>query len=240
MCGRYTLFAPKEDVEERFDARFEGPYERRYNAAPSQELHVVRDVTPGRITTAEWGLQPAWADTRSDAGFIDARAETALEKRSFAPSMAGAASADGESLAGRCLVPADGFYEWAEADDGRQPYRLRRPDDQLFGMAGLWTTWRPTERQAGLGEFDADPADVPVVETVTILTTEPNDVAARVHDRMPVILDRKKEGRWLEADAEGAATLLDPYDGAMGLYPVSHDVNDPANDLPGVVQPLEG
>lgn len=240
MCGRFSLFAPKEEIEERFDASFAGPYERRYNAAPSQDLFVIRDVTPATITTAEWGLQPAWADARSDAGFINARAETVADKRSFAPSVAGADAETGTATTGRCLVPADGFYEWADTGEGSHPYRLRRPDDRLFAMAGLWTRWRPSQRQAGLTEFEGDAEEPREIETFAIVTTEPNDVAEQVHDRMPVMLERGEEDRWLEADQSDATDLLDPYTGQMELYEVSRDVNDPANDTPAVVAPIEG
>jgi len=284
MCGRFSLFAPREDVEDRFDATFKGPYEPRYNAAPGQSLHVIRDVAPGQITTAEWGLQPAWAEQRSDGGFINARAETVAEKRSFRPSIEGPTTPDGGGnstgsdserdagqsvpAAGRCLVPADGFYEWAE-DEGRQPYRIERPDRELFAMAGLWTRWTPARRQTGLAEFgqgdtaefaqrgdvefaqrgDVEGQDTPteetepsatVIETFAIITTAPNEVARRVHDRMPVVLAPEEESTWLGADPASATDLLDPYERPLELFAISSDVNDPSNDHPGVLTPLEG
>lgn len=243
MCGRFSLFFPLNVVEERFDARFEAPYERRYNAAPSQSLPVIRDVDPDSIVNAEWGLQPAWAATRVEAGFVNARAETATEKRSFSAALAGIDSSTGEGAgaAGRCLVPADGFYEWTAADDGRQPYRSRRPDGELFAMAGLWTRWRPERRQSSLPEFGGGSAtDDATVETFAILTTTANQAVAAVHDRMPVVLSPDEEESWLTADGNGARTLLEPYDGAMEVYAVSDAVNDPANDDPSVVEPTSG
>lgn len=145
MCGRYSLFAPRENIETRFDAEFSFEYEPRYNAAPSQDLPVITSESPGAIQRMEWGLIPSWADNRTDHGHINARAETLAEKRSFAEAY--------ESR--RCLVPADGFYEWVETSEGKQPYRVALPEDELFAMAGLYERWEPPQRQTGLGEFGA-------------------------------------------------------------------------------------
>jgi len=188
------------------------------------------------------GPQPAWAETRDHAGLINARAETAVEKRSFAAAMAGAGGAD-DPATGRCLVPADGFYEWADTDGHRQPYRLRLPDGNLFAMAGLWTRWSPDRRQSGLAEFDDEAGserDGGAVETFAIVTTEPNDVARQVHDRMPVVLAPEEEATWLRGDIERARDLCSPYEGAMEVSAVSEAVNAPANDRPSVVGPLGG
>jgi len=116
---------------------------------------------------------------------------------------------------------------------------LRRPEDAPFAMAGLWARWRPSARQAGLGDFEGETERPRPVETFAIITTGPNDVAAAVHDRMPVILAAAEEGQWLDADPKGAADLPDPVDGEMELYPVSRDLNNPANDRPSVVEPVE-
>lgn len=231
MCGRYSLFAPVPDVEERFGATFDFAFEPRYNAAPSQSLPVVTSEADDTIQAMEWGLVPSWADDRSDHGYINARAETLSEKRSFADAY--------ESR--RCLVPADGFYEWVSEDGGKQPYRVCLPDDDLFAMAGLYERWEPPQRQTGLGEFgsgDGGGQDE-VVETFTIVTTEPNAAVADLHHRMAVILAPDEEAQWLHGDADEASDLLDPYDGAMRTYPISTAVNSPANDSPEIIDEVE-
>jgi len=232
MCGRYSLFAPPTDIEARFDATFAFDFEARYNAAPSQSLPVVTDADPDTIQRMEWGLVPSFAERRSDYGYINARAETLTEKRSFADAY--------ESR--RCLVPADGMYEWVTEDGGKQPYRVALPDDDLFAMAGLYERWEPPQRQTGLGEFgtgEDDGGQDEVVETFTIVTTEPNDTVADLHHRMAVILDPAAESEWLSGDTETAAELLAPYDGPMRSYPVSTAVNSPSNDSPELIEAVE-
>ena len=229
MCGRYSLFTPPGEIEARFDAAFDFDFSPRYNAAPSQSLPVITDADPDTIQRMEWGLVPSWADNKSEHGHINARAETLREKRSFAEAY--------ESR--RCLVPSDGMYEWVSENGGKQPYRVSLPDDDLFAMAGLYERWEPPQRQMGLGEFgssdDAGGQDE-VIETFTIVTTEPNDVVSDLHHRMAVILDPDEEETWLTAEAETARELLDPYDGAMRTYPISTAVNSPSNDSPEIIE----
>jgi len=245
MCGRFTLFQPPRRVEERFDASFDYPYERRYNAAPGQALPVITDERPDRIRALEWGLVPTWAEARDDVGtLINARAETVAEKPSFREAFAGvdpAAGPDAEA-AGRCLVLADGFYEWTDTDDGRRPYRITRRDDDPFAMAGLWSRWRPPGTQTGLAEFGTGgPTDEPaLVETFTIVTTAANGVVGELHDRMPVVLRPADERRWLTAGVEEARSLLQPApDAWLRAYPVSREVNDPSNDRAAVVEEVD-
>jgi len=237
MCGRYTLFASAADLEARFDADF-GDHEPRYNCAPGQELPVIADEDPGRATRMEWGLTPAWADESFD--LINARAETVREKRSFADAFERR----------RCLVPADGFYEWVEGGTGKTPYRVAFEDDRPFAMAGLYERWEPPvpeTTQTGLGSFGggADEGDsddcVGPIETFTVITTEPNDLVADLHHRMAVILAPDEEEAWLRGDPDEAAALLDPYPGdEMTAYPVSTRVNSPAVDAPELVEPVDG
>ncbi|MDS0278195.1 SOS response-associated peptidase [Halomicroarcula sp. S1AR25-4] len=249
MCGRYSLFAPPADLEARFDAAFDFEFEPRYNAAPSQSLPVVTNDDPDTIQRMEWGLIPSWADARADHGYINARAETLGQKRSFADAY--------ESR--RCLVPADGFYEWVDRAEhrsansraatprdsgggGKQPYRVALPDDDIFAMAGLYERWEPPQRQTGLGEFGGggdDGGEDDVVETFTIVTTEPNDAVRDLHHRMAVILSPGEEETWLTADTATAVDLLDPYDGPMHTYPVSTAVNSPSNDRPELIEEVE-
>ncbi len=249
MCGRYSLFAPPGDIEERFDATFAGEFEPRYNAAPRQSLPVVPDADADSIVSMEWGFVPPWADSREEFGFINARAETLAEKPTFRDAFrAGGDSGtegDGDLRAGRCLVPADGFYEWVETDGGKQPYRVRLADDGLFAMAGLWAEHQPERTQTGLGDFAGGAAagtetGPETVRTYTVVTTEPNDLVATLHHRMSVILPRGEERRWLRGGPDEVADLLEPRpaDG-MRADRVSRAVNDPSNDSPAVTEPME-
>ncbi|APW97625.1 DUF159 family protein [Halobiforma lacisalsi AJ5] len=234
MCGRYTLTLERDDFEERFDATAPDSFSPRYNMAPGQRLPVITDDDPGVARRLEWGLVPSWADDDS-GGLINARAETVDEKPSFSEAY--------ESR--RCLVPADGFYEWVETADGKQPYRVALEDDRPFAMAGLWERWEPDEAttQAGLDAFgggsdDAGREDGPL-ETFTVVTTDPNDLVADLHHRMAVILD-PDERRWLEGDGDEVRDLLEPYPAeGMRAYPVSTAVNDPSTDEPSLIEPLE-
>jgi putative SOS response-associated peptidase YedK len=229
MCGRYSLFTPPPELESRFDATFEFDFEPRYNAAPSQQLPVITDEAPESFQRLEWGLLPEWADEH-DEGHINARAETADEKPAFAEAYERR----------RCLVPADGFYEWADRGDRKRPYRVAYEDDRPFAMAGLWERWTPETQQTGLDAFGSDGADhgeADPVETFTVLTTEPNAVVEPLHHRMAVILDPDEERAWLD----GADVSLDPApaDGFRS-YPVSTAVNNPANDSPELLRPVDG
>jgi putative SOS response-associated peptidase YedK len=231
MCGRYSLFTPPDDVEARFGAQFAESFAPTYNAAPGQQLPVVTGNDPETIQTFEWGLIPEWADDPS-GGNINARAETVTEKPSFRAAY----------RQRRCLVLADGFYEWREENGTKQPYRVTLADETPFAMAGLWERYTPTETQTGLDQFGAggrpDPEPEPR-ETFTIVTTEPNDLVADLHHRMAVILPRDREQEWLTATPDQAADLLEPYPAEeIEAYPVSTAVNDPANDSPAVAQPV--
>ena len=238
MCGRYTLTLERDAFEDRFDVAVGDSvaYEPRYNAAPGQDLPVITDDAPETVRRLEWGLVPAWADD-DNGGMINARAETVDEKPSFREAYERR----------RCLVPADGFYEWVETETGKQPYRVALEDDRPFAMAGLWERWEPDDEttQSGLdafgggleseGEDDGDDA----LETFTILTTEPNDLVADLHHRMAVILDPEREREWLAADDPKAEGLLEPYPAdEMRTYPVSTAVNDPSTDEPSLIEPL--
>ncbi|WP_137286570.1 SOS response-associated peptidase [Halorussus salinisoli] len=214
MCGRTSLFAPPELVAERFDAEPVRPLEPRYNVAPGQEHPVVRNDNADAIRFPTWGLVPQWADGSPSSGHVNARAETLAEKPSFREVFAER----------RCLVLADGFYDWKETPTGKQPYRIERENRDPFAFAGLWEPSGDGERA-----------------TFTIVTTEPNAVVEPVHHRMPVILDREEERRWLRGgegnDPDELADLLDPYPASeMHAYPVSSAVNDPENDAPEVVE----
>lgn len=213
MCGRTSLYAELGILEDRFDADADFEYRPRYNIAPRQNLAVIRNTTPEAITEQNWGLLPNRTDNPDDAPRpINARAETVAEKPMFQNAF--------EER--RCLVLADGFYEWQDQRGSKQPYRIVRKDQEPFAFAGLWERWNRNG--------DA-------LETVTIITTEPNEVVEPIHDRMPVMLDRGDEETWLNSgDAEALQGVLDPYPSdELRAYPVSKRVNDPNNDEPEVI-----
>lgn len=216
MCGRNALFATLEDLESAFDAEFiaDGGYTPRYNIAPGEPLEVITNDATDEIDRYHWGLLPFWADEPGD-GLINARSETAHEKSSFQSSW--------ESRP--CLVLSSGFYEWQEANGGpKQPYRVYREDAPAFAMAGLWREWSGEEQS---------------IPSVTILTTDPNDLMDPIHDRMPVVLPADEEDTWLTAGPAERAELCRPYpDDDLTAYEISTSVNDPGNDDPSVIKPL--
>ena len=217
MCGRFSLFVAPDDLEERFGAEAAVALEPRYNLAPGDDVAVVRNDAPDAIHLAGWGLVPAWVDDPDDwPAPSNARAETVAERPAFRDAFAER----------RCLVLADGFYEWTGRRGSKQPHRVVRPDREPFAMAGLWA-----RRDADGGHRD----------TTTIVTTDANDPVSRLHDRMPVVLAPGEERRWLAGDdPEDLRALLDPYpDDGLETYPVSRAVNDPSNDDPSVVEPVD-
>lgn len=215
MCGRNSLFEPQTQLESRFDAEVvaDGGYEPRYNIAPGEPLEVITNEAPQAIDRFHWGLIPFWADQPQE-GIINARSETAEEKRVFEDAW--------ESRP--CLVLSSGFYEWQASNGGtKQPYRIHR-DDSPFAMAGLWEVW------------DGGDEEIPCL---TILTTEPNDLLSPIHDRMPVVLPPAAEDAWLSGSPETRKTLCQPYPEAdLDAYEISTHVNNPNNDDPEVIEPL--
>jgi putative SOS response-associated peptidase YedK len=224
MCGRYTLTASGEDVADLFDLMDVPAILPRYNLAPTQEAAVVRQVAPRAPRTLDllrWGLIPYWAqDPAIGNRMINARAESVAEKPAYRDSF----------QRRRCLIPADGFYEWKKAGKAKQPYLIRRRDRRPFAFAGLWSTWRDPEH-------GGEP-----VETFTILTTGPNDLMHPLHDRMPVILARENFDLWLDPkmeDAEKLQALLVPHAvEGFEAFPVSRLVNSPTNEVAGCIEPL--
>jgi len=217
MCGRFGLYARLDAVEDYYDARFSFDYEPRYNLAPEGEgVAAVRNEAPGAIDRVQWGFVPRWVDDpEAWPRPINARAETVAEKPAFAWAFEHR----------RCLVPASNFYEWTGRRGARIPYAIGVADTDVFSMAGLWDAW-----SAG-GE---------PVTSLAIVTTEANGVVGKLHDRMPVILDREEEARWLgEADPAELRALLDPLpDGRTTRWEVSTAVNDPTREGPALVEPV--
>jgi putative SOS response-associated peptidase YedK len=222
MCGRYTLSSPTDLLADLLELSSVPELAPRYNIAPTQEAAVVRgggETGVRSLDLLRWGLIPFWAkDSGIGSRMINARAETVAEKPSYRASF----------KRQRCLVPADGFYEWQATGGRKQPFYFRFEGGGPFALAGLWDRW-----EKGEGE---------PVETFTILTTEPNEIVAPVHQRMPVILDHEGMAIWLDPaieDPEQLTQLLGPFPAAgMEAYPVSTYVNSPGNDTPRCIEPL--
>ncbi|MBE7559646.1 SOS response-associated peptidase [bacterium] len=224
MCGRFGQAGSRDAVMARFIVE-EMPdlLPPRYNIAPSQEAAVVLERNGRRaLSFFRWGLVPSWAkDAKIGYKLINARAESVADTPAFRNAFARR----------RCLVVADGFYEWKPSPSGRgkQPYRFIVRDGELFAMAGLWEAWKPPEGD--------------LLHSFTIITTRANECVAPCHERMPVILDPEEEARWVDAeyhDREALSRLLAPYPAdAMRGYPVSTLVNSPANDVPECIVEVE-
>lgn len=215
MCGRYRLSRRKQLVEEYFgSASDEQDWEPRYNIAPTQPVAVIRQNPrePIReLSLMRWGLIPSWSkDTSGAASMINARSETASTKPAFSDALKHR----------RCLIPADGFYEWKRTGTSKQPFCFEVNDGALFAFAGLWDRWK---KPGGTW-----------LTTCSILTTTPNAVTSTVHDRMPVILNADHYDLWLDPGMSNVNTICDllkPYDSRrMRSYPVSSRINHVAND----------
>jgi len=224
MCGRYRLSRRKQIVEEYFDAvSSEEDWAPRYNIAPTQPIPVIRQSPkePVReLSIIRWGLIPSWAkDSSVAAKMINARSETASTKPAFRDAL----------KSRRCLIPADGFYEWRRTGKAKQPYCFEVNQGQLFALAGLWDRWKDPN-----GNW---------IKSCSILTTTPNAVTSAVHDRMPVILDPDSYDLWLDPGMQNVAAvseLLTPYDAClMRCYPVSNRVNHVGNDDEECSRPVE-
>jgi len=224
MCGRYRLSRRKQLVEEYFDTESdESEWAPRYNIAPSQPVPVIRQnpKEPRReLSLMRWGLIPSWAsDSSGAARMINARSETAGTKPAFRDPLTNR----------RCLIPADGFYEWQRTGKVKQPYCFEVNDGELFAFAGIWDRWTDQNRNT--------------VETCSILTTSPNAVTSFVHDRMPVILVPDSYDIWLDPgmrDVTTASELLKPYDAQfMRSYPISTRINHVGNDDEECSAPVE-
>ncbi len=213
MCGRYRLSSTERFLE-RFEVENEIDLAPRYNIAPCQDVPVIRQNRERPVRTVSmmrWGLIPYWAkDEKGAYKMINARAETVAERPAFREPI----------QRHRCLVPADGFYEWARRGPEKQPYHFGMVDGSLFAFAGIWDRWK-----SPAGE---------VVESCSILTTTPNSLLADIHDRMPVILQDEDYDLWLDPGyqhGEGILEMLRPFDAsAMKRYPVSTRVNSVANE----------
>jgi len=223
MCGRFTLTLDPEELKEFFPGiEFPGNTTPRYNIAPTQPVAVITNSAASKVDFFLWGLIPSWAkDAEIGSRLINARAETLAEKPSFRTAF----------KRRRCLILADGFYEWQEipGSRGKQPMFIHIEGRKPFAFAGLWELWHAP---------DASP-----VYTCTIITTQPNALMEPIHNRMPVILPASAYETWLNPDERHPSQLnqlLVPYPAElMSAYPVSRQVNSPQNDSPGCIHPLE-
>ena len=224
MCGRYRLSRRKQILEEHFNADFgEQDWTPRYNIAPTQPVPVLRQrpEKPKRVLSLmRWGLIPSWTKEASRAaGMINARSETAAGKPAFRDPM----------RFRRCLLPADGFYEWRRTGTSKQPFCFEVSDGELFAFAGLWDGWRDPSGQW--------------IRSCSILTTTPNALTVTVHNRMPVILDRDDYDLWLDPDMtkiEAVSEMLKPFAARlMRSFPVSSRINQVANDDEACSAPVE-
>jgi putative SOS response-associated peptidase YedK len=218
MCGRYSIIAKAEKLSKRFKVDVPDPYTPKYNAAPTQLLPVITNENPDGISFFYWGLIPNWANNKSiSSKLINARAESLREKASFKNSF----------KRKRCIIPADGFYEWKQlGKKSKIPYRFILNNEELFGFAGLWDEYEDENEN--------------IIHTFTIITTTANSLVSEIHDRMPLILNPEKEAAWLsnETTDEELLKMMLPYDSnKMDLYTVSSLINSPANEGPRLIEP---
>lgn len=219
MCGRFTLSQSAEAIASAFQLNQVPTLEPRYNIAPTQPVAtVLQSAHERQFQLLRWGLIPAWAkDATMGSRLINARAETVAEKPAFRSAFRHR----------RCLVIADGFYEWRRQDGKKQPFYFRMQDRQPFAFAGLWEHWQDSKGEA--------------IDSCTILTTEANELLQQIHERMPVILNPKDYEMWLDPTVQKSELqqLLQPLSSAaMTSYPVSTKVNKPTNDTPELINSL--
>ncbi len=218
MCGRYTLKTPIDVLAEYFEVEeYPSSLAPSYNVAPTQEVAaIVEEDEKRKLEVFRWGLIPSWAkDPAIGNRMINARAETVSEKPSFRSAF----------KKRRCLIVADGFYEWQKTDNGKQPFYIRMKDSSPFAFAGLWEAWDKSEE----------------IRSCSIITTDANDLMDEIHHRMPVILPPENYGAWLDPgfdEKEALTSLLKPYPSdEMEAYAVSRRVNKPSNNEPSILEP---
>jgi len=219
MCGRYRL-TNAERYADLNDVRLGGEdIPARFNISPTQTVFVILDEKPKEFVPVKWGLIPTWAKDRKIASsLINARCETVAVKPAFRTAF----------KKRRCLVVADGFFEWKKVGAGKQPFNIGLKNDEPFAFAGLWETW-------------CDPATQEEVKTCSIITTTPNELTAPIHDRMPVILPPDRRAAWLDpsTNLEQLQKFLVPFDaGKMEASPISSRVGSPKNDDAGIIERL--
>ena len=216
MCGRFTLKSPGRIKFDHVNRLGLPPLFPRYNIAPSQSvLAIVQHADEREAEFLQWGLIPSWS--KDGKGFINARSETIEDKPSFSESF----------QRRRCLIPADGFYEWERSGRIAQPYFFHIRDESPFAFAGIWDEWQGDEK---------------VIASCAIITTIANELLASIHDRMPVILPPESQDQWLDGDSDPLTlrNLLAPFPASeMASHAVSYDVNHPKIDDEYLIRPVE-
>jgi len=219
VCGRFVRQKEVDEIVSEFGVQeVSCALSPSYNIAPTQEVAVIIEDGVKQLVAVRWGLVPYWADGLSVGNkLINARAETITQRSAFKEAF----------QKRRCLVVADGFYEWQKKGSARQPIFIRLKSGRGFGFAGLYENWISPEGKN--------------IRTCTIITTQPNEIMQPIHDRMPAIIPKDREGMWLNPNLEDPASLLEllrPYPAAeMETYQVSTIVNSPANDTPECLVP---
>lgn len=224
MCGRFSIIIPISELLEFFKTTVFPIYpteylEPRYNIAPTQMIPTIVNNIGRELDLKRWGLIPHWAkDINIGSKMINARAETVDEKPSFKHLL----------KRKRCIIPADGFYEWKHEGKIKRPYRITLKTEEPFSFAGLWDSWQLPDGKE--------------ISSCTIITTTPNELMADIHDRMPVILPTEAENLWLDngiEDSHFLKSLLIPFDTSlMRVYEISSIVNSPKNNTAEVIRPL--
>lgn len=230
MCGRYVSAAPPDELAKYFSATLpEQALEENYNVAPTTDVYTVRAKDGERhIDTLRWGLVPFWAkDMKIGSKMINARSETVASKPAFRRAF----------KKRRCLIPADGFFEWQkiEGSKTKQPYFIHRVDEEPLVFAGLWEVWYPKDDEGN------DVADAAPVATCTILTCAANETMAPVHDRMPVMIAPNRWDDWLdpEADLDFMSSLMVPAPNSLlTMYPITTAVNSVRNNGAELIEPV--
>ena len=220
MCGRYAFFSPAEAVKRTFALDFSPELTPHYNIAPTQSVAALRVAEEGSrsLVMLHWGLVPRWAKERAIGNrMINARSETLAEKPAYRDAF----------RRRRCLVLADGWFEWQPAAGGKQPWFVRLRDPRPIAFAGLWERWK-------------NPAGGELLESCTIVTTDASESIRRIHDRMPVVLPEQSWDRWMDpayTDTEALSKTLGPYDSkALQAWQVSRLVNAPKNEGPKLIE----
>jgi len=225
MCGRSSLSKTEKELEERFNATFYSDNLRQYNplpnynVAPSHVMPIITNDDRAHFTAMRWGLIPSWAkDSKIGFKMINARIETLFEKSAFKMAVAKR----------RCLVPADGFYEWQKSPQGKKPFRITMKDQSIFSMAGLWDRWVDEKGQQ--------------VFSFSVITQAPNELMMDIHDRMPAILTKEQESLWLANDIrpQELIGMIEPYPSElMEAYTVSKKIGNVKNNSADLIDPKE-
>ncbi|MDF9408263.1 SOS response-associated peptidase [Pelotomaculum isophthalicicum JI] len=218
MCGRFTLSTDSDELRICFNLEENFDYTPQYNIAPGADVPVIVNNSGGRkVSLMRWGLVPHWAkDKKIGYKMINARAETVEQKPAFRDAF----------LRRRCLVPADGFFEWRKAGGKKYPMYINLPGKSLFAFAGIWDSWTAPD---GI-----------IINSCSIITTPANAFMSNIHVRMPAILAGEREYKvWLEADHVMAKELLQPYEGILTAYNVSTIVNSPGVNSPLCVEKID-